>query len=388
MTANAAQEEGRAALARVMVVDDHPMWREVVREDLEREGVAEVVAEAADGDEAVQLAQQMLPDVVLMDLNLPTISGVEAIRRIVSNSPSTRALVLSASAEETDVLEAVKAGAAGYVLKSSTATEVADAVRRVAKGEPVFTPSLAGLVLEEFRRLATHRPTTHVLPARESETLKLVAKGFSYREIAERLSVSPATVRHSMQNILTRLHLRHEDALLEEEGEGGSDPDRILATVLFTDLVGSTEMAVKIGDERWRDLVEAHIALVRRELVRFHGREVDTAGDGFLATFDQPTQAVRCAAAIAKSVARLGIEIRAGLHTGEIERVEDRVRGIAVHIGARIAAAAGAGEIFVSSTVRDLASGSGIRFDDRGERALKGVPGEWRLFAVDRGSLG
>lgn len=159
-------------------------------------------------------------------------------------------------------------------------------------------------------------------------------------------------------------------------------PERALATVLFTDLVGSTERAVQLGDRRWSDLLEQHHSAVRRELVRFDGREVDTAGDGFLATFDGPARAIRCAQSIVGSVRPLGLDVRAGLHTGEVEMADGKVAGIAVNIGARVAARAGGGEVLVSSTVCDLVAGSGLEFDDRGATELKGVPGEWRLFAV------
>ena len=159
------------------------------------------------------------------------------------------------------------------------------------------------------------------------------------------------------------------------------DPDRVLATVLFTDIVGSTQRAVELGDRRWRELLETHHAAVRRELDRFRGREVDTAGDGFLATFDGPARAIRCGVAIRNSVRPLGLEVRAGLHTGECELLGEKVAGVAVHTGARIAALAEANEVLVSATVRDLVSGSGIAFEDRGEHVLKGV-GERRLFAV------
>jgi pimeloyl-ACP methyl ester carboxylesterase len=160
--------------------------------------------------------------------------------------------------------------------------------------------------------------------------------------------------------------------------------DRVLATVLFTDIVGSTERANELGDRAWRELLQMHHALIRQELVRFRGREVDTAGDGFLATFDGPARAVRCAQAIIDDVRAIGLEVRAGVHTGEVELMGDDVGGIAVHIGARVAATAGPGEVLVSSTVRDLVAGSGIEFDERGEHALKGLPGEWRLFATRR----
>ena len=163
-----------------------------------------------------------------------------------------------------------------------------------------------------------------------------------------------------------------------------SEPDRVLATVLFTDIVGATEKAAGLGDRRWHDLLDSHHACVRRELARFRGREIDTAGDGFLATFDGPARAVRCACAISDAVRPLGVEIRAGLHTGECEVMGEKVGGIAVHIGARVAAHAHANEVLVSNTVKDLVAGSGLSFRDRGIQPLKGVPGDWRLFAVER----
>jgi class 3 adenylate cyclase len=178
------------------------------------------------------------------------------------------------------------------------------------------------------------------------------------------------------------------DALLDETQEfltgirPGAEPDRVLATVLFTDIVGSSERAAELGDHRWRDLLESYYALVRRLLERFRGREIDTAGDGMFATFDGPARAIRCASAITTGVRQLGIEVRAGVHTGECEVIGDKVGGIAVHIGARVAGMAKAGQVLVSSTVKDLVAGSGIHFEDFGTHALKGIPGEWRLYAV------
>jgi YVTN family beta-propeller protein len=159
-------------------------------------------------------------------------------------------------------------------------------------------------------------------------------------------------------------------------------PQRVLATVLFTDIVGSTEMAASLGDRRWRQLVARHHAVVRAQLKRHHGREIDTAGDGFFAIFDSPAQAIDCAAAIVNALKQLGLEIRAGLHTGEVEQTGKAVGGIAVHIGARVMATAGPGEIVVTGTVKDLVTGSDIGFVDRGATTLKGVEGEWRLFTV------
>lgn len=173
---------------------------------------------------------------------------------------------------------------------------------------------------------------------------------------------------------------------IEEFLTGVRDPlerNRVLATVLFTDIVGSTEHALELGDRKWRELLNQHHVLIRKELARFRGKEIDTAGDGFFATFDGPARAIRCAVAITNSVQRLGIELRAGLHTGECEIIGDKVGGIAVHIGARVMSKAEAGQVLVSSTVKDLVAGSGIQFQDRGMFELKGIPGEWHLYQVE-----
>jgi class 3 adenylate cyclase len=174
------------------------------------------------------------------------------------------------------------------------------------------------------------------------------------------------------------------ESFLRESWEqaAGREPERVLATVLFTDIVGSTERMSELGDAGWRELLERHHAVVRGQLSRGRGREVDTAGDGFFAAFDGPARAVRCAKAIVDGVRELGIDVRSGLHTGECELVDGKISGIAVHTGARVAAHAGPGEVLVSSTVRDLVAGSGLEFEDRGVHELKGIPGEWRLYAA------
>ena len=233
----------------------------------------------------------------------------------------------------------------------------------------------------------------HVLPAIRVPTLILHRTGERLtrveqaRYMAERI---PGAKLVELPGMDHTPYAGDADAIADEVEEfltgvrHRAEPDRVLATVLFTDIAGSTERAVALGDHRWRELLETHHTLVRRELARFRGREIDTAGDGFLATFDGPARAIRCACAAGDAVRQIGIEIRAGLHTGECEVMGDRVGGIAVHIGARVAALAAPGEVLVSSTVKDLVAGSGLEFEDRGTHLLKGIPGEWRLFSVQR----
>jgi pimeloyl-ACP methyl ester carboxylesterase/class 3 adenylate cyclase len=188
--------------------------------------------------------------------------------------------------------------------------------------------------------------------------------------------VNPAQIVAEIRRFFQGIHDRGEWDIVAE-------PERVLATILFTDIVGSTARLAELGDRRWRELLGQHHAIVRRQLVRFSGKELDTAGDGFFASFDGPARAIRCAVAITNAVKEIGLDVRAGLHTGECEVIEGKVGGIAVHIGARVASKADAGEVLVSSTVRDLVAGSGIPFVERGVAELSGVPGEWRLFAVD-----
>ena len=207
-----------------MVVDDHPMWREGVARDLGEAGY-QVVAAVGEGAQAVRIAGSVRPDVVVLDLQLPDCSGVEVIRGLVAACPQVRVLMLSASGEHQDVLDAVKAGAAGYLLKSAVREEFLDAVRRTAEGDAVFTPGLAGLVLGEFRRLATITPPAGPaaprLTERETEVLRLVAKGVSYREIAERLGLSHRTVQNHVQNTLGKLHLHSRVELVRYAIERG-----------------------------------------------------------------------------------------------------------------------------------------------------------------------
>ncbi|TWV32976.1 response regulator transcription factor [Streptomyces misionensis] len=215
---------------RVMVVDDHPMWRDAVARDLTESGF-EVVATAGDGEQAVRRARAAAPDVLVLDLNLPAKPGVQVCKELVAHNPALRVLVLSASGEHADVLEAVKSGATGYLLKSASTGELLDAVRRTAAGDAVFTPGLAGLVLGEYRRLAaepapapdTDEPGAPRLTERETEVLRLVAKGLSYKQIAERLVISHRTVQNHVQNTLGKLQLHNRVELVRYAIERGLD---------------------------------------------------------------------------------------------------------------------------------------------------------------------
>ncbi|TXS45263.1 DNA-binding response regulator [Streptomyces sp. uw30] len=230
MTDTASGQQGSI---KVMVVDDHPMWRDAVARDLAESGF-DVVATAGDGDQAVRRAKAAAPDVLVLDLNLPAKPGVQVCKELVGHNPALRVLVLSASGEHADVLEAVKSGATGYLLKSASTEELLDAVRRTAVGDPVFTPGLAGLVLGEYRRLASEpapaapgadQPGAPQLTERETEVLRLVAKGLSYKQIAERLVISHRTVQNHVQNTLGKLQLHNRVELVRYAIERGLDDE-------------------------------------------------------------------------------------------------------------------------------------------------------------------
>jgi class 3 adenylate cyclase len=237
----------------------------------------------------------------------------------------------------------------------------------------------------EFRRMTIDTDVSDVLPAIRVPTLVL-SKGRKREPAAQVARLIPGAREVVLPGEGASLH--ENDAGLEAVESFMRDeappevPDTVLATVLFTDLVGSTERAAEVGDRRWRAILEQHHGAVRRELSRYGGVELDTAGDGFFASFDGPARAITCARAIVAAMPALGLSIRAGIHTGECERVGEKLAGLAVSVGARVSAAAGAGEVLVSGTVRDLVAGSGFTFDDLGERELKGVPGSWRLLRV------
>jgi class 3 adenylate cyclase/dienelactone hydrolase len=234
----------------------------------------------------------------------------------------------------------------------------------------------------------------HVLPSIRVPTLILHRKGDSLvpvavgHDLAQKIPGAKYVELPGEDHLLQALEPDLLDLLLDEIEEFVTgvrhcpDPDRVLATVMFTDIVRSTERAAEMGDFRWRELLNMYYAAVRKELSVFHGREVNTAGDGLLATFDGPNRAIRCACSVRERLRPMGLEVRTGLHTGECELIGDDIGGIAVHIAARVSSKAEPDEVLVSSTVRDLVAGSGLRFADRGMHALKGVPEEWRLFLV------
>jgi len=205
---------------------------------------------------------------------------------------------------------------------------------------------------------------------------------------AERIKGAEIAALPAFQGVYTWVHDGAHEATMAATARfvsrlgGRTATERVLATILFTDIVGSTELAARLGDTAWRALLERHHAIVRRELGRFHGRELDTAGDGFFAAFDGPARAVQAAAALREPLAAIGLEVRAGLHTGECEVSDGKIVGIAVSIGARISALAGPGEVLVSRTVKDLVAGSGLTFEDRGEHQLKGIPDAWHVFVL------
>jgi class 3 adenylate cyclase/pimeloyl-ACP methyl ester carboxylesterase len=237
----------------------------------------------------------------------------------------------------------------------------------------------------DFRRMQIDLDVTDILPA--IRVPALVISKESMREESDTVAAAIPSAERIVVPGIGASFFENDFAVeaVETFLEGEQQrvvPDSVLATVLFTDLVGSTEQAAALGDRSWRDLLARHHELVRRELERFRGVEVDTAGDGFFASFDGPARAIACARSVGEHVRGLGLELRAGIHTGECERVGSKLAGLAVNVGARVSAAAGPGEVLVSRTVKDLVAGSGLIFDDRGEHELKGVPGSWRLYAV------
>jgi DNA-binding NarL/FixJ family response regulator len=309
---------------RVVLADDQVLVRAGFRALLEAQADIEVVGEAGDGKDAVRMAVELRPDVVLMDIRMPGMDGLEATRRIVQDEhlDRTRIVILTTFDVDEYVFEALRVGASGFLVKDTEPELLLQGVRAVARGDALLSPRVTRRLIGAFA-------------------------GGGARPFPT-----------------------------------GSSAERILATVMFSDIVSSTEQAAEIGDRRWRDVLDRHDELVRAELGAHGGREIKTTGDGFLALFDAPARAIRCAMAIRDRLRTVGLDVRIGLHTGEVELRGSDVGGMAVNIGSRVAERGSPGDVVVSSTVRDLVAGSGIGFLDRGEQTLKGVPDRWRLFAV------
>jgi DNA-binding NarL/FixJ family response regulator len=309
---------------RVMLADDQVLVRAGFKALLDAQDDIEVVGEADDGQSALRMVEELVPDVVLMDIRMPGMDGLEATRRIVENTrlDGTRIVILTTFDVDEYVFEALRVGASGFLVKDTEPDVLLQGVRAVARGDALLSPGVTRRLIGAF------------------------AGG--------QASAFPS----------------------------GSDADRVLATVMFSDIVSSTERAAGMGDRRWRDELDRHDELVRAQLRAYGGREIKTTGDGFLALFDAPARAIRCAVAIRERLRAVGVDVRIGIHSGEVELRGNDVGGIAVNIGARVAAIGSGGDVVVSSTVRDLVTGSGIGFVDRGEHVLKGVPDRWRLFGV------
>jgi len=415
---------------KAVIAEDEPVLRAELREIVGRLWPElEICAEAADGIEAIRALEQHAPDVLFLDIQMPGMSGLEVARHV-----SGKAHVAFVTAYDGFALSAFEQGAVDYVMKPFSLARMATTVERL-KQRAKSAPANLDALLKTLAQVAAPKEYVRWIAASKGDELQLVVvdeicciRADGDRAIAVTASfeasiaksitelageLDPAVfvptdastlvnvneiaglARDTREGIELRLKQRpevlpvdaaHASLVRRITGMAVDTPDdhRMLATVLFTDIDGSTATASRIGDRAWRDVLRDHDRLCRQAIDRFHGDLVQSTGDGVLATFDGPARAIRCAWAMGESVRNLGLTMRAGVHAGECERQQGNVRGIAVHIGARLVALAGPGEVLVSATVRDLVGGSGIEFEDRGERTLKGVASPVRILAVTR----
>jgi DNA-binding LytR/AlgR family response regulator len=413
---------------KAVIAEDEPVLRAELREILGRLWPdLDICAEAADGIEAVRALEEHAPDIMFLDIQMPGLSGLEVAQHV-----NGKAHVAFVTAYDRYALAAFEQGAVDYVTKPFSPARMATTVARLKqrlKGAPA---NLDGILKTLAQAAAPKKYLRWITASKGAELELVVVEEICYFQVDGKATRAvtaafEASLPMSVAELATQLdpalfvpvdastlvnvnaiasaerdfrgvvQLRFKERpetlvvdaayislVAQATGAAIDTPDdhRLLATVLFTDIVNSTDVASRLGDRAWRDLLHEHDRLSRSAIERFHGHLVKSTGDGVFATFDGPARAVRCAFAIGESVRSLGIAVRAGLHTGECEMHKDDVRGIAVHIGARIAALAGPGEVLVSSTVRDLVSGAGISFEDRGDQTLKGVATPIRILAV------
>jgi DNA-binding LytR/AlgR family response regulator len=416
-----------------VIAEDEPLLVDELAEHLSALWpTLRVVARSSDGVSALHAVEAHAPDIAFLDIHMPRLTGLDVARQIAG-----RCHVVFLTAFDQHAVHAFEAGAIDYVVKPVTMARLATTVQRLKariSEPPIDLSRMPGL--SESRVTAT---TSHLQWIRSSRggavrlltadeicyfkadgTCTLVVTADSESQIEKTIDELLAeldpdafwqinrsvivnvraidSVTRSRGNLAVRLRRRTEMLAVSEQYHhlfrgmtmgadvGGCivepEPNRILATILFTDIVDSTLRAAELGDQQWRTVLQTFYDVLRCELSRFRGIEINTVGDGMLATFDVPVRAVRCARSIAEAVPLLGVNVRTGLHTGECEMIEKNVGGIAVHTAARVAALAPPGGVLVSHTVKDLVAGSGIRFESRGTHNLKGVPGEWQLFCV------
>jgi DNA-binding LytR/AlgR family response regulator len=413
---------------KALIAEDEPVLRGELRDTLAKLWPELVIcAEAADGIEAIRALDEHAPDIVFLDIQMPGMSGIEVAQQV-----SGRAHVAFVTAYDKYALAAFEQGAVDYVMKPISPARIATTVARLKQRIKSAPANLDGLLKtlvqasapKEYLRWITATNGSElqlvtvdeicyvtpngsraraVMPTFEADIHKSFAELSDSLDPALFVPANPSTlvnvsaiagiVRGTDGSLRLRIKQRDEELSLDAAhvsivakatGIAADTPDdhRMLATVLFTDIVDSTATASRLGDRAWREVLSRHDGICRQAIERHHGRLIKLTGDGVLATFDGPARAVRCASAIGDSMRGLDLALRAGVHTGECELHQGDVGGIAVHIGARIAALAGPGEVLVSATVRDLVGGSGIEFEDRGMQPLKGIASAIRIFAV------